>query len=302
MADFDAALPVRTTTTDQLQVQTASGTKLAVKSNTTTDLQTQVGDSTGTLINPAKEDGHLATIDTSTASNATNTSAISAKLPATIGQKASAASLAVVIASDQGTIPVSISGDQGVNIDKVGNTAVTLGAKVSASSIPVVLASDQAAIPVSISGDQGVNIDKVGNTTITLGSKVSTSSFPVVIASDQGTVPVSVVASATQETLTYNTASAVASNAQSIHSYTPGSTISLDGIECAASGEAKWELQWGATGSETTKFVSFTSKATQRTSLRLPYPVSIPSTSTIKIIRTNMDNQAMDVYSTILSH
>lgn len=96
-------------------------------------------------------------------------SAISGKLPATLGQKAMAASLAVAIASDQGAIPASQSGTW--NINNISGTVslptgaateatlaaqsaklpATLGQKAMAASMAVVIASDQSAVPVSAS-------------------------------------------------------------------------------------------------------------------------------------------------------
>ena len=55
-------------------------------------------------------EAHLGTIDTSTATASTTLTGISAKLPATLGQKAMSAALAVSIASDQSAIPVSSAG------------------------------------------------------------------------------------------------------------------------------------------------------------------------------------------------
>lgn len=99
-----------------------------------------------------------------------------------VGQKNMAASLPVVIASDQSAIKV--------NLQTGGGTAVNFGSAVSASSLPVVIASDQAAVSVK---------NQTGNgTAINFGSAVSASSLPVVIASDQAAVPVSGTVTAQQ--------------------------------------------------------------------------------------------------------
>lgn len=72
------------------------------------------------------------------------------------GQKAMAASVPVVIASDQSAVPVSGTitttppANASTNLTQVGGVAVSLGAKTSAASIPVVLATDEATLPVSI--------------------------------------------------------------------------------------------------------------------------------------------------------
>jgi hypothetical protein len=73
----------------------------------------------------------------------------------TEGQKVMAASVPVVIASDQSAVPVSGTvtttppADASTNITKVGGAALTEGQKVMAASVPVVIASDQSAVPIS---------------------------------------------------------------------------------------------------------------------------------------------------------
>lgn len=100
-------------------------------------------------------------------------SAQSAKLPATLGQKAMAASLAVTIASDQSAVPASQSGTW--NITNVsGTVSLPTGAATSAN---------QTTANSSLSSIDG----KLG----TLGQKAMTGSAPVVIASDQSAIPIS---------------------------------------------------------------------------------------------------------------
>jgi hypothetical protein len=90
-------------------------------------------------------------------------SAMSGKLPATLGQKAMAASMAVVVASDQGAVPISAaalplpSGAATSALQTTGNTSVgnidtktpALGQAAMAASTPVVIANNQTAVPVS---------------------------------------------------------------------------------------------------------------------------------------------------------
>lgn len=107
----------------------------------------------------------------------TSLSNIDGKLPATIGQKAMAASLAVVVASDQSAIPASQSGTWNITnvsgtvslptgastsaLQTTGNTSLSnidagvpeaLGQTTMAASMPVTIASDQSAVPASQSG------------------------------------------------------------------------------------------------------------------------------------------------------
>jgi hypothetical protein len=155
--------------------------------------------------------------------------AASAKLPATLGQKAMAASLAVVIASDQSAVPVSgtfwqatqpISAASlplptGASTEATlsalsGKHPATLGQKAMTASMAVVIASDQSAVPVSGTFWQATQPVSAASLPLptgastevtlaaasaklpaTLGQKAMTASMAVVIASDQGAVPVS---------------------------------------------------------------------------------------------------------------
>ena len=90
----------------------------------------------------------------------------------TLGQKVSASSIPVVIASDQGSFPISgtVTANQGTanatpwneNISQYGGVATSLGSKVSASSMPVVIASDQSAVTVAQATAANLNATVVG--------------------------------------------------------------------------------------------------------------------------------------------
>ena len=67
---------------------------------------------------------------------------------ALLGQKTMAASLPVVIASDQSSIAVTIPSNSSVNVTQWGSTATTLGQKAMTASVPVVIASDQSDIEI----------------------------------------------------------------------------------------------------------------------------------------------------------
>lgn len=105
--------------------------------------------------------------------------------------------------------------------------------------------------------------------------------------------------------LNYNTASAVASLGTSNHTYTVtvGKTLSLSRVICSASARAKWELKTGPAGSETTKAVLFTSVATQNAEFKFDLDqesIEVAATNNVLLVRTNEDNQAQDMYSTII--
>lgn len=91
-----------------------------------------------------------------------------------VGQEPMAASLPVVIASDQSAVRE--------NLTEVGGAALTLGRELMAASLPVVIASDQGVIPENLSQVGGVNIAQ--------GQHPMVNSIPVVIASDQSAVKI----------------------------------------------------------------------------------------------------------------
>ena len=102
----------------------------------------------------------------------------------------------------------------------------------------------------------------------------------------------------------YDTAAAVASDASSNHDYTVTATKTflLKSVIAAASGAMKIEIQVGPVASLATVAVAFTNAADLTEQIVFDPPVEVPDTSTgtIRVIRTNRENKAMDVYSTII--
>jgi hypothetical protein len=96
----------------------------------------------------------------------------------------------------------------------------------------------------------------------------------------------------------YNTAASVAAGASSTHTYTATGNFFLTQIEAAGSGKMK--IVVSVNGSP--KFTQFSSTAETNMSIELQNPLPITSGQTITIVRTNRDNQAQDVYSTICGY
>jgi hypothetical protein len=112
-----------------------------------------------------------------------------------------------------------------------------------------------------------------------------------------GALRVTVVdTSGVTEQVDYNTASSIAPNATSTHTFTPVGTVNIDAFNFAASGQMKVEIQVGGVS----KFVYFTSKS--ELSYELPLINPIITAAVITLIRTNTDKQAMDVYSSVQWH
>lgn len=154
----------------------------------------------------------------------------SAKLPATLGQKAMAASMAVVIASDQSAVPASQSGTWNItNVSgtvslptgaatgakqDTGNTSVAsidtktpaLGQAAMASSVPVVIASNQSAVPVSGT----VAATQSGTWTVQPGNTPNTTAWKVDGSAVTQPVSGTVTANAGTGTLTVDQTTATA--------------------------------------------------------------------------------------------
>lgn len=122
-------------------------------------------------------------------------------------------------------------------------------------------------------------------------------------------LPVSFEESGGVEVHDYDTGAAIVKDATDDHDYSVanGDVFYLRQIWASASGKLKIEVQIGDGGASeifTTKFVGFNSTADPNISIdfgRDPLKVTgTVNTTTVKIIRTNLDNQAQDVYSTII--
>ncbi len=118
-------------------------------------------------------------------------------------------------------------------------------------------------------------------------------------------LPVSVVSGTSSDKIdNYNTAASVAAGASSNHDYTITAlkTLLLEQIEASASGKAKIEVQVetaALSGVFTTHFVQFNSTATPNMHIHLQAPISVAAGVRVRVIRTNKDGQAQDLYSTI---
>lgn len=193
-----------------------------------------------------------------------------ALLPASLGQKTSAASLAVVVSSDQSTIPVSgpltdvelraaavpVSGpltDAELRAAAVPISAASLplpsGAALEATQAAngVLLGAVNESAPASDTASSGLNgrLQRVAQRITSLiallpaslGSKVSADSFAVVVASDQAAIatkaPVNTAGSAANTALTGTTASTATAPANAVGFILYADTNNTDTIRFA---------------------------------------------------------------------
>lgn len=120
-------------------------------------------------------------------------------------------------------------------------------------------------------------------------------------------LPVTISESEGTEVNDYNTAAAVAAAATSNHDYTVTAlnTLTFTQFSASASGKCKIVVSVEtavASGVFTPKFVMFNSTANPNMDKTLREPMTVAAGVRVRIARTNLDNQAQDLYSTISGH
>lgn len=157
---------------------------------------------------------------------------------------------------------------------------------------------------------QRLGIDSSGHAQVDLAA-VSVTAVPVSATTAANTAlnplyvkSVDEVVSAT-EVHNYDTQAALAGDGTDNHDYAVvNTTFLLKRVEFAASGGMKVEVQTGPVASLATVAVGFISKegGTGVIIFDPPKEVPVASTGTVRVIRTNRQGQAQDVYSTIMGN
>lgn len=288
---------------------TVSATDLDIRDLTHVSDSVKIGDGTDFLAVAA--DGSIAVTDNG-ASLTVDNSTLSV-----VGGGTEATALRVTIANDStGLLSVD---DNGGSLTIDNSTLAVVGGGTEATALRVTIATDSTGV---------LSIDDNGGS-ITVDGTVSISGTVTVASTDldirdlnltQDAIKVSGNASANselnpifvqnvttavsgEEIHNYDTSSAIAADATDNHDYTvAGTTFLLKSIIVAASGAMKCEIQTGPVASLTTKAVIFTSSSNPTMQINFNPPIEVPvtSTGTVRVIRRNDDNQAMDVYSTII--
>lgn len=120
-------------------------------------------------------------------------------------------------------------------------------------------------------------------------------------------LPVTLVDSEGTEVNNYLTSAAVAAAATANHDYTvtAATTLKLSQVWAAASGKMKIviSIETGvATGVFTPRFAGFNSTANPNIEVPIGENISVAAGVRVRVARTNLDNQAQDLYSTISGH
>lgn len=269
MSDILSSLPIRT--------ETAGDVKIIIVDSSNTSLGVTV-DGTGALKTTATFTGSV-----SADQGIPNTAANGWPVKITDGTNILGTPANPVRFDPTGTTtqPVSLSG----NVTVVQTTGTNLHTVVDSGTITNITNP----VAATQSGSWSVAVKDSSGNAITTANPL-----PVFLSA---TVPGT-------EVNNYSTASAVAANATSNHDYTitSGKTFIGKKFWASASGKMKVEVQISPDGSTfNTKWVGFNSTAHPNITIDLDtFSVSDSGTgSKIRIIRTNLDKGAQDLYSTI---
>lgn len=125
--------------------------------------------------------------------------------------------------------------------------------------------------------------------------------------SETNPLPIKIAQSEGDNVTDFKDAAAIAAAASDNHDYTVTAlkTLVLTQIEASASGKAKMEVQIEtapASGVFNTKYVMFNSTAEPNMQLKFQDALNVAAGVKVRVKMTNRDNQAQDLYSTIIGH
>lgn len=302
MADFDSSLPIRTETNGDVVVKVVDGTITSQQLAVNADGSVNITDNGGSLTVDAT---NLDIRDLAFATDKVDVSGSSVTVSATDLDIRN-------LSSAQDSVEVLQASHDNLNANaniQVGNADVANGNPVPVSDAggsltvdannldirDLVFATDKVDVSGSSVTVSATDLDirdlshsqdsvKVGDGTDFLAVNADGSINVVVTDSTPGT-PIN----------DYDTSAAIAGGASDNHTYTSTGNFYLTQIEASASGKMKIEVQVNGA----TKFVKFNSSSEPNMSITLSQPILATTGQTVVVIRTNRDNQAQDVYSTI---
>lgn len=299
MSDFNSSLPIRTEMDGDVVVKVGDGTIASQHLKVNVDGSVNITDNNGSLT----VDG---TVELGTATLAALES-ITVQNPAGAG--------AVNIQDGGNSITVDATDldirDLVFATDKVdvSNSTVNLSASSLAALESITVQNPAGAGAVNIQdGGNSITVDATDLDVRDL-TYVSDSVAIKGVTGNQlkvnadGSINVVPQEDAGVETVNFNAGTAIAAGAVSNHDFTFTQASKLYQVLASASGKLKVELQietGAATGVFSTVAVAFNSTATPNIELTLNKYALVPSGARVRVIRTNKDNQAQDVYSTIV--
>lgn len=299
MADFPSSLPIRTEANGDAAVKVVDGTIVSQALTVNADGSVNITDNGASLTVDATN------LDIRNLSDAQDKVAIGDGTD-TLEINADGSINSVVTATDLDIRNLVFATDTVDVSDSV--VALDAGTLAALESITVQNAAGASAVNIQDGGNSltvdAVNLDirdLTATDVVTANIKDATG------AAFSASNPLPVSLSSIQpgdEINDYNTASAVASAATSNHDYTVTAlkTFLLSQIEASGSGKLKIEVQVESgvgTNTFVTKFVQFNSTAEPNMHIELSQKITVAAGVRVRVARTNKDNQAQDVYSTI---
>lgn len=334
MADFNSSLPVRTQTNGDVVVKVVDGTTvsqaLAIDSSgrPTVKLDDGTGnaitsqangaqraldvgiDVAGVQIDPrairALTAADVVTAQQGSAPWSQNLTQVGGSTIA-LGQALMAASLPVVIASNQSAIPVTQSTSPWVTKDLAdgsvtGGTAGTfslLSGAIFNTVAPTLTNGQQASLQLDAAGNLDVNLKTpIPAGTNAIGSVLANIQVANAAVSNTNPVPVTITSSTPGTAIQdYHTAVALAAGSTTTFTYTvvAGHTFNLARAWASASGKIKAVVSYGGN----TAFVGFNSTANPNIDITFNAEPTVAAAATVTVAITNDDLLAMDVYATI---
>lgn len=303
MADFDSSLPVRTENAGDVIAKIADATVTSQQLAVNADGSVNITDNGSSLTVDAtnldiRDLSH--TQDSVKIGDGTDFLAIDAS--GNIGVTDAGGSLTVDavnldirdLSASQDNVAISDGTDTlAVNADGSINVAFAAGAEIKVTD-----GTDDLAINADGSINSVVTATNLDIRDLTHSSdsiKIGDGTDFLEVNAD-GSLNVKIVDGTPGTSITdYDTSAAVAGGASDTHTYTSTGNFYLTQVEASSSGKLKIEVQVNSV----TKFVQFNSTSTPNMSIELSQPILATVGQTVTVIRTNRDNQAQDVYSTI---
>lgn len=331
MADFDSSLPVRTETNGDVVGRIVDGTVTSQFLTVNADGSLNITDNSGSLTVDAV-DLDIRDLDSAQDSvevlQATHDNLnLNANLQ--VGDADVANGNPVPVSDAGGSLTVDATDldirDLAFATDKVDVTGSDVTATVTATDLDIRdlnASQDNVAISdgtdtLEVNADGSINItDNGGSLTVDATNldirdlthvsdsiKVGDGTDFLAINAD-GSINVVPQEDSGTEIVNYDTTAAVAGGASDNHDWTSAAASKLYQVFATGSGKLKIEVQI-ETGAATNVFntvaVAFNSTANPNMDVTLAKYAAVPSGARVRVIRTNRDNQAQDVYSTIVA-
>lgn len=310
MSDFSSSLPIRTEANGDAAVKIVDGTITSRALTVNSDGSINITDNAGSI-----------TVDGTVTANQGSPNSAANGWPIKITDGTDTANVTAanelnVLATAQPGIDIgdvtinNASGGSAVNIQDGGNS-ITVDGTISASNFPSTVDTNYGVVGASTlrsaaqvgnaTGAANFNNGATGAQTLRVAANLAISGADV---TNSNPVPVTIEDSPGTHINDYKDAAAIAAGASDSHDYTVTAlkTLHLNQVESSASGKAKMviSIETGvATGVFTTYWAQFNSTANPNMVIKLENSIPIAAGVRVRIIMTNKDNQAQDLYSTV---